>query len=771
MVDITSRTGVHQFEAWLRSISRIDSLLDARRLKNDIANEIRKKRMLLANHEKEDWIAGDKTEDLVAYLQRLYIAKNKVEERIAVLSGGGADAAVAGVGATSSVIMDHANETNPLRHTLRDILSDPNSLSYFMEFMDRRNRSQRVQFWLHVESFKNPLESVESGDESDDEEALHGTGSSPNTGLSATIKEDMRSINEMYFSDLKSSLLKTINAKHVRAIQEFAQEDHSEAVNASASGMMKERRVRRSVLLAQRQVEKEMDEDFQEFERSDLWFRAVGDLELKKVAPPSSSPPVSPMVHRATSPPLTTSACVPSPTTAGFPHTQAQGKKTARPHFLIPVPVPTATSLRLDTNLASDLTDSTSLPPTKSNSTPSNLDLLFGSTEAEEGHDTRAPLFADTRTTEEEEQSQRIEAIQAALTDIIADENRYSSEALKVGRRVSVAESTDGFMTRSITSDSGRLDNHPLSASISDERAQRRRKTWMFDDAEEYSYEEETDQAETDTTVGGGHSRTESTASASMAFEPALPGDLQLSYDIAKLTEKITKLQSQGVILDALMRKAELTGDAQELRILTKSKSAMARELRELTFQRAQYEQQEAENRLVPDRTKVAIVSSANMTEEDGKQVVRYLIEVQQLATDGSFASGWIVARRYNDFFAMHQRLKEKYVAVRGLDFPGKRLVTSLSSSFVDTRRAALERYLQVCLRLGSFECEGRCFIAEPHRHPTCMRERRTTSVSLPQISHGPRRARIRHQISYLFCLSWSRHCPHNVQVRDRVDR
>jgi len=101
--------------------------------------------VLLVNHEKEDWIAGDKAEDLVAYLQRLYTAKNKVEERIAVLSGGGADALIAGAEATQSVIMGHASETNPSRHTLRDILSDPNSLSYFMEFMDRRNRSQRVQ--------------------------------------------------------------------------------------------------------------------------------------------------------------------------------------------------------------------------------------------------------------------------------------------------------------------------------------------------------------------------------------------------------------------------------------------------------------------------------------------------------------------------------------------------------------------------------------------------------------------------------------------------
>jgi sorting nexin-25 len=40
-----------------------------------------------AKHEKEDWIDGEKTEDIVAFLDRLYTAKRKVEERIAVLGG------------------------------------------------------------------------------------------------------------------------------------------------------------------------------------------------------------------------------------------------------------------------------------------------------------------------------------------------------------------------------------------------------------------------------------------------------------------------------------------------------------------------------------------------------------------------------------------------------------------------------------------------------------------------------------------------------------
>jgi len=44
---ITIRTNLRQFESFLRSISRCSSLLDARRLKNDVVGEIRRTRILL----------------------------------------------------------------------------------------------------------------------------------------------------------------------------------------------------------------------------------------------------------------------------------------------------------------------------------------------------------------------------------------------------------------------------------------------------------------------------------------------------------------------------------------------------------------------------------------------------------------------------------------------------------------------------------------------------------------------------------------------------
>jgi sorting nexin-25 len=270
----------------------------------------------------------------------------------------------------------------------------------------------------------------------------------------------------------------------------------------------------------------------------------------------------------------------------------------------------------------------------------------------------RAPLFDDPDDRQQRAEEKRMEAIQAALTDIMAleQENSLPPGGETHGDRDAVFQASH-------------------TASNGKRRA-------MFD--EDIDEVDEVDEE-----------RQEESGDKSGSFQLAAPGDLQLSYEIGRLSDNIANLQSQEAILVTLIKKAELTGDTQELKLLNKSRSAMNRELRELQFQKQQYEQQESANRLFSDRTKVSIVSST-VGDEDGKSVVRYLVEIQQLAPDGSFASGWVVARRYNEFLTMHTKLRERYALVRNLDFPGKRLVTALSGSFVDTRKTALEKYLQV---------------------------------------------------------------------------
>ncbi|KAF7303221.1 hypothetical protein MKEN_01285900 [Mycena kentingensis (nom. inval.)] len=616
---ITIRTDIRQFESFLRSISRCSSLLDARRLKNDIMGEIRRTRLSLANHEKEDWINGQKTEDVVAFLDRLYTAKRKVEERIVILGG------------EDDSNRQSYQEPGPKSGiTLRDVLQNPSSLSYFMEFMDRRNRSLLVQFWLTVESFKNPLESVDSDSSGDEDEQFQ------DLSTSVTVKEDITMIYELYFSGpTPHATLASIPKKHIQRIRDFA-------TNTDPPSPAAQRTVRRSVMLAQRQVERNMEHDFEEFERSQLWFRAIGDTDFGRSSQPNSpEPPPSLKDRRSATAPGLASLHLASSSSPKAPNFGAIPQMISRAESSPVIARQRTASSGSHRSIGSH------------HSRPSNIEVLMSPVSDMSSESTRAPLFDDEDDRQQRADEKRMEAIQAALTDIIAFDQ----------------EQTPGEPT----GETNFRSPHKRTAS---------KRRPMFDDDEEVEVDELDEEQQDEANEGAG------------SFQMAAPGDLQLSYEIGRLGDNITNLQAQEAILVTLIKKAELTGDTQELKLLNKSKSSMNRELRALQFQKLQYEQQEAANRLFSDRTKVGIVNST-VGEEDGKQVVRYLVEIQQLAQDGSFASGWVVARRYNEFLTMHTKLRERYGLVRNLDFPGKRLVTALSGSFVDTRKVALEKYLQ----------------------------------------------------------------------------
>ncbi|KAF8140541.1 PhoX domain-containing protein [Boletus edulis] len=613
---ITIRTDVRQFESFLRSINRCSSLLDARRLKNDVMGEIRRTRLLLANHEKEEWINGERTEDVVAFLDRLYTAKRTVEQRIVVLGG-----------EQDPTTVSREMYTRP-RVSFRDVLGNPTSLSYFMEFMDRQHRSLLVQFWVTVESFKNPLESVDytSGDEGDPIQ---------DPSNSTTLREDICLINDLYFSATPPHpSLSPISQKHVVIIRSYAS-------NEVTPSVVENKKVRRSVMLAQREVEQEMEGDFEDFQKSELWFRVLEDASFGNPEVEASAPIGEPQHHHDLSsavPAIGSSSRNKSkiPRSESFPSFTPSNHSSEHPHLVQGPLIYT--------------------PPTTSRS---NIDVLMTPLSDISSDISRAPLFDDPDNGRPSlDEAERMEAIQAALTDIIATEQHSSQPRYRT-------EEADGFV-----------------ASVP---GHGRKSRGMFGDEEDPNADEENeeeDATESAHVVGQG------------SFQLAGPGDLQLSYEIARLGKKISKLEVHSAMLDTLIKKAELTGDTQELRLLRKAKASMTRELRELHFQRTQYEQQESANRLVPHRTKVSIVSST-VAEEEGKSVVRYLVEIQQLALDGTFSSGWVVARRYNEFLRMHNKLRDEYSVVRNLDFPGKRLVTSLSGNFLDTRRQALEKYMQ----------------------------------------------------------------------------
>lgn len=529
-----------------------------------------------------------------------------------------------------------------------------------MEFMDRRHRSLPVQFWLTVESFKNPLETVDSDTSGEEEEIIQD----PST--STTVKEDISMINDLYFLNGKTQAgLGSISKKHVDIIREF--------VSDPDPSVLSQRKVRRSVLLAQRQVERDMEQDFEDFERSELWFRAIGDSafssnksEADPFAKVKDSPSDTPRGDRS-----------PTLPSAQTKHSFSMSHPSQARHESPPFGMQRTISSTSNRSGQSKVS---------STHTPSNIEVLMSPVADTSSEPSRAPLFDDPEDELQRAEEKRMEAIHAALTDIMALEQEDSHPD-----RPSLAE----------------RNSEPLFKSL--RKPDRPKRPTIFDNTVPEPEEEPED---------GEHEGLDEPGS----YQLAAPGDLQLSYEISRLGENIVNLEAQDAMLQTLIKKAELTGDTQELRLLTRSKASMTRELRELQFQKQQYEQQESANRLISDRTRVNIVNSA-VAEEDGKSVVRYLVEVQQLGPDGSFASGWVVARRYNEFHNMHNKLKERYMLVKNLDFPGKRLVAALSGSFLDTRRVALEKYLQVnLLHLFIPEMPGlQTLPLERHFHTYCL--------------------------------------------------
>lgn len=350
-------------------------------------------------------------------------------------------------------------------------------------------------------------------------------------------------------------------------------------------------------------------------------------------------------------------------------------------------------------------------PPVLSDS----LDFLMATPAADDevipGAETRSPLFEDVPFTSSAErnelevsdedyvQIETIEAISEALNSILATDARHQQSFLSPSltdhqgftRRRGPVDTPEARKPTSAVAQSSRAttpSSSMLFASQNSSLDEKRTSRKVFDDDEDgdlSELEEESEEPEFDP----------------KSVRLAAPGDLQLPIEIARLGATIERLNGQELVVGALIRKAELTGISSELKLLVKSRESLRREIRATEFQKSQFESQESQNKLEPGRTSVSISGTTVGQQANGQSFQLYLVELHQLATDGSYSSGWIVTRRYSEFAALHAGLKDKFgAAVRGLELPSKRLVTSFTEGFVEQRRLGLEKYIQVSLWL-----------------------------------------------------------------------
>ncbi|SCV67692.1 BQ2448_5303 [Microbotryum intermedium] len=774
--EISARTNPKQFDAWSKSIAQCANLLDARRLRSDVTNHIRRTTATIASKSADELVDGVKVLELGNFVDRLDAVKRKIDKRIVELGGLNPSQEPLSVAAMVKSLTVPSPSV-----TLRDILLQPTALSYFMEYQERRKRSIRVQFWLLVEGLKDPLE----GTGVDEETALMRP---PSPSTIATARDDILMVWSTYL--VHNSL--NSDQKHLQVIKTFAERDSSAPVTAAEL-----RRVRHAIFAAQRDVLAEMEEeDFPPFAKSTLYFKAIADLSNSSPSVPTDSvarvPPEQPRplarpralsnpqtplarqftppeVQRSNSPPTLPARRPPPPAlpprrSSSPPPTILTSKPelvhrtdTAPPQITRQVAVdsrPSGRRVGSDNGIFGDggsfsrKASIDSLASYDGNMTHSggrrrppvnlsdSLEFLMASPAVGADEGRRSPLFDDegdvdhsplslkrtpaeggpTLTDDEAVQVHTIEAIQEALTSILATDARSSgagsTSSMPPNARPGITPHEEGLRTRHQRSSSEMVQSQhqrkpsqlpssnldrsdripsksssksgPLHIATSPEEPSIRSKR-VFDD------EEDVDGLNLD--------EAEETEFDVRALRLAAPGDLQLSDEIERLGAQLDKLRSQELVVEALIRKAELTGIASELKILTKSRDSLRREIRALTFQKSQFESQESENKLVPDRTTVTI-SGTTIGQAEGQSFQLYLVEVHQLAQDGAFGSGWIVTRRYSEFATLHAHLREKYVAARNLEFPGKRLVTSYNDGFIEQRKLGLEKYLQALIRV-----------------------------------------------------------------------
>lgn len=791
---ISMNTDSRSFDVFLKSIAKIQNITEAKRLRNDVEREIRQAQARMSiqpikeggkNDQKEN---AARTKQLEAYLTRLESARRKVDRKIGKLAG---TSPTAGQGGSKGEDQPEmlGSTTSP---SLRDVLTNPSPLSFYMEFMDRRKQARLVQFWLTVESFKNPLEEVDSSDD-DDQPGYSRLSSSVqrlDTAGLENMREDVSMIWAMFLDPSTVSDPVPLRNKLFDSIRSGAMIEPSDS---TLSSVLLDQ-ARNATFRAQRDIYSTMLEDhFPDFRKTDLYRKAVIDLNKAarkglQMVQLGSTPPESTWNPQETSPAMLRQGPLsPTSSTSPLPSSSSQSRwlnqlvsfggpksKTNMADQRAPATPAAARSRRAlasfqamprkaedavsPLSIHKDLlrTRSWSISHASESGTTSPspapapslhaLGFLIGD-EAGEDDNGRSALFATegddksitspimgrfpSEQDEEYVQVQRMEAIQAALTSIIdrddqsrglplADEYRprASMDSAIYARSTSSLDVVNpedrwdplGVVSSATLSPDLSTDGRPFLGDAGSRASVEGRSRGpsalrptpkarkMFDSAE-------------DSPVSGDLFRSSTSSSvpvlSSLERHMSPEGtvltvlDTRLSLEIARLGELLAKLDEQDRILDQMIRTADLTGKESELQLLLRSQSDLRRELRATRFRKMQYEQQEIDYRLDSERTKLTIPNATVLAEEAGKQIVRYVVEIHQHSIEGEFLQSWAVARRYNEFWDLQHALKASpavgpELKARNLDVPSKKLLPKLTDTFVEGRRVALERYMQV---------------------------------------------------------------------------
>lgn len=677
------------FERFVRAIRRTKTLADTRRFRSQIASQLARERLV----EGQDQV----------YLRRLEMGKRVLDQKIAKLSSSEPGPIL------NTSTTDQRNEDKSLAHkwSLVEIMHTTSGLSYFMEFMDRQSKMSLVQFWINVDGFRNPLED-DFGEEQ------------PTTTLSwsDTDRLDIAQIAETYI--MKKDL--NVPTEFQDAVQEFL-------IAGRRATSEQYRAARMAILSSQSAVLEDLEQKYlPSFRKSDLYYKFLasdegkprqrqqsmavnGDLDGNTGVKPAPQRP------RVLTPPLTRAS-------SQLPNSRTRDLRRA------------ALSSSDVKSLASSKSCDSQLPVRRS------IDVDRPLFDDDLDND---PLAFSVQSIGNESlngdlnpESEVIQSMEAALTDIMTESpsvgmSDFESDMLFTSPQASRKLNQPYGSPRSSTD---LLHDLPRQDSFMGEKIKPSLATLglvnpsgrigvfqdndLFGDEEKFAEDEYVDHEDDNKKKNN----------LEEEIHQAAPGDLGLAEAITTLSDDIERLVSQEAVVDTLTRKAELTNNVAELRILEKSKASLQREIRRKELQRQQYIVQESDNSLY-GRASISIKSVMVGREDDGQEYAVYVIEVKRTAGEQMAAASWIVAHRYSEFHNLHTRLRKRYPSTRNLEFPRRRMVMKLQKQFLHNRRVALEGYMQQLLRMPDVcrSREFRSFLSQQAISPQPSRDGNTVNA------------------------------------------
>ncbi|GAB7350911.1 hypothetical protein MBLNU459_g1424t1 [Dothideomycetes sp. NU459] len=600
------------------------------------------------------------------YLRRLETGRRMLDQKIAYLAAGGTSKPKLTLKPSSASVEQVPKLSQA---SLKEVLHNASGLSYFMEFMDRKNRMQLVQFWIVVDGFRNPLE----GDNDEPGEELQAQ-----TSWTAADRMDIEQINEAYLTRPELN----VSSSGRKDVHDFLKAGSSANMNMYMSA-------RSAVLRAQTSVFEEMKEQhFENFKKSDLFYKWLATEESSvKSATSDTSMGLSRSFSNDDDRSSVMDARAPPPVQ---PTTRFKEPELRRPNM-------SSSDLKsFSRSAASSNPSRRSIDETKSRP-------LFDDDLDDDRLSKSVPALGAVESDNDGyqqggESAGVVDAMQAALNEIMDEPDKDSLFTTTPHIGMDNANNSP----RS-SMDSGRPSllqqkSKPSIASLGLVGAPSALGVFaddLFEDEEKF-LEDEREDSDAD----ADRKRVEDD------IHEAAPGDLGLAEAIDALNSDIERLVAQDSILDSLTKKAELTNNAAELRILKKSKQSLQREIQRKEMQKQQYVVQESDNSLY-GRAAISIKSIMVGKEEDGHEYALYVIEVRRQAGDQMPAATWAVTRRYSEFHELNKRLKARFPAVRNLEFPRRQTLFTLQKDFLQKRRVVLEKYLRSLLLIPAI-CRSR---------------------------------------------------------------